>query len=105
MGDGAWGIETTGHDNGYSITDLAPFVDFVGPHVYRMESDVIRQHLKAALVCEMAAVSGQPVVMEEFGLSSDFVSGSNAGQLLPPAAAQHAAGGLHRLDRVEQHGL
>ncbi|MBT1003473.1 cellulase family glycosylhydrolase [Paenarthrobacter sp. DKR-5] len=79
VGDGAWGIETTGHDNGFTIRDLAPFVDFVGPHVYRMESDVVRQHLKAAFVCEMSAISGQPVVMEEFGLSSDFVSAENAG--------------------------
>jgi len=79
VGDGAWGIETTGHDNGFSLTDLAPFTDFVGPHVYRMESDVIRQHLKAAFVCEMSAMTGQPVVMEEFGLSSDFVSDDNAG--------------------------
>lgn len=79
VGDGAWGIETTGHDNGFTIRDLAAFVDFVGPHVYRMESDVIRQHLKAAFICEMSAISGQPVVMEEFGLSSDFVSTANAG--------------------------
>ena len=78
IGDGAWGIETTGHDNGFSVADLAPFVDFVGPHVYRMESDIIRQHLKAAFICEMAALTGQPVVMEEFGLSSDFVSPENA---------------------------
>lgn len=79
IGDGAWGLETTGHDNGFSLMDLAPFTDFVGPHVYRMESDVIRQHLKAAFVCEMSAMTGQPVVMEEFGLSSDFVSDDNAG--------------------------
>jgi beta-glucosidase len=79
IGDGAWGIETTGHDNGYSLADLAPFVDFVGPHVYRMESDVIRQHLKAAFICELASMTGQPVVMEEFGLSSDFVSEAHAG--------------------------
>ena len=39
VGDGAWGIETTGHDNGFSLADLAPFIDFVGPHVYRMETD------------------------------------------------------------------
>jgi endo-1,4-beta-mannosidase len=79
VGDGAWGIETTGHDNGFSLADLAPFTDFVGPHVYRMESDIIRQHLKAAFVCELSAMTGQPVVMEEFGLSSDFVSPENAG--------------------------
>lgn len=79
IGDGAWGIETTGHDNGYSAVELGAFVDFTGPHVYPMESDGIRQHLKAAFICELAAVGGRPVVMEEFGLSSDFVSPENAG--------------------------
>lgn len=38
----------------------------------------MRQHLKAAWVCELAAVGGRPVVMEEFGLSSDFVSPTSA---------------------------
>jgi beta-glucosidase len=79
IGDGAWGIETTGHDNGYSVVELGAFVDFSGPHVYRMESDAVRQHLKAAFICELAAVGGRPVVMEEFGLSSDFVSPGSAG--------------------------
>ncbi|MBO3103673.1 cellulase family glycosylhydrolase [Cellulomonas fengjieae] len=78
IGDGAWGIEQTGHDNGYSTVDLGRFVDFTGPHVYRMETDQVRQHLKAAYVCELAAVGGRPVVMEEFGLSSDFVSPAGA---------------------------
>lgn len=78
IGDGAWGVEQTGHDNGYSTVDLGAFVDFTGPHVYRMESDQVRQHLKAAWVCELAAVGGRPVVMEEFGLSSDFVSPTGA---------------------------
>lgn len=82
LGDGAWGIEVTGNDNGFSLRDLAirdDLVDFVGPHVYRMETDVVRQHLKSAFVCELAAVAGRPVVLEEFGLSSDFASDANAG--------------------------
>ena len=36
---------STGRDNGYSLRALAPLVDFVGPHVYPMEDDQIRQHL------------------------------------------------------------
>ncbi|HET8615078.1 MAG TPA: cellulase family glycosylhydrolase [Actinomycetales bacterium] len=79
VGDGAWGIEVTGEDNGFSVRELGELVDFVGPHVYRMESDVVRQHLKSALQCELAAVAGKPVVLEEFGLSSDFASEENAG--------------------------
>lgn len=46
----------------------------MGPHVYRMEHDRIRQHLKAAFICELAAVADRPVIMEDFGLSSDFAS-------------------------------
>jgi len=78
VGDGAWGIETTGHDNGFSVRDLAEFTDFIGPHVYRMETDQVRQHLKAAYIAELSATHGLPVVMEEFGLTSDFVSDAGA---------------------------
>jgi endo-1,4-beta-mannosidase len=79
LGDGAWGIEVTGRSNGFSVRDTARLVDFVGPHVYPMGDDPVRQHLRAALMCELAAVAGRPVVLEEFGLSSDFVSPDNAG--------------------------
>ena len=78
LGDGAWGIEVTGEDNGFSVRDTAPLVDFVGPHVYRMESDQVRQHLNAAFLCELAAVARRPVVLEEFGVTTDFVSEANA---------------------------
>ncbi|HEY3505650.1 MAG TPA: cellulase family glycosylhydrolase [Actinocatenispora sp.] len=79
LGDGAWGIEVTGDDNGFSVRETGKLVDFVGPHVYRMESDQVRQHLNAAFLCEMAAVADKPVVLEEFGLSTDFVSEPNQG--------------------------
>jgi endo-1,4-beta-mannosidase len=77
LGDGAWGIETTGTDNGYSLRSLSPLVDFQGPHVYPMSDDVVRQSLAAAFACEMAGTFGLPVVLEEFGLTSDFVSDEN----------------------------
>lgn len=79
LGDGAWGIEVTGEDTGFSLRRTADLVDFVGPHVYRMETDPVRQHLAAAFHCELAAVAGRPVVLEEFGLSTDFVSAPNQG--------------------------
>jgi len=78
VGDGAWGIEVTGVDNGYSLRALAPLVDFVGPHVYPMGNDVVRQHLRAAFVCELAGFTGRPVVLEEFGVTTDFTSAENA---------------------------
>lgn len=77
-GDGAWGIETSGRDNGFSLRRLASCVDFIGPHVYLSTDDPVRQMLSAAFACELSAVAGKPVVLEEFGLSSDMVSGENA---------------------------
>jgi endo-1,4-beta-mannosidase len=78
LGDGAWGIETSGADNGYSLRDLETLVDFVGPHVYPMQDDQTRQLLTASFTCELAGSLGQPVVLEEFGVSSDFASDENA---------------------------
>jgi endo-1,4-beta-mannosidase len=78
LGDGAWGVEVSGNDNGYSLRALAPLVDFVGPHVYPMQDDEVRQLLTAAFVCELAGSFGKPVVLEEFGVSSDFASDEHA---------------------------
>ena len=77
-GDGAWGVEVSGADNGYSLRALAPLVDFVGPHVYPMEDDPVRQLLSAAFACELAGSFGRPVVLEEFGVSSDFAADEHA---------------------------
>jgi endo-1,4-beta-mannosidase len=78
VGDGAWGVEVTGADNGFRVREMAELVDFLGPHVYRMETDPVRQHLGAAFVCELLDIAGRPVVLEEFGLTSDYVSEDNA---------------------------
>jgi endo-1,4-beta-mannosidase len=78
IGDGAWGVEITGRDNGFRVRDIVGLVDFLGPHVYRMETDQVRQHLTAALICELLDFGGAPVVLEEFGLTSDYVSETNA---------------------------
>jgi endo-1,4-beta-mannosidase len=78
IGDGAWGIEVNGTDNGFRVRDIAGLVDFLGPHVYRMETDQLRQHLGAAFICELLDFQQQPVVMEEFGVTSDYTSDENA---------------------------
>ena len=78
LGDGAWGIETTGSDNGYSLRELAPLVDFLGPHSYPMEDDEARQALAPAFACELAGGFGKPVVLEEFGATSDFAADDHA---------------------------
>jgi endo-1,4-beta-mannosidase len=77
-GDGAWGVETSGRDNGFRLADMARLCDFLGPHVYPVGDDQIRQHYAAAWQCELAGTFGKPVVLEEFGVSSDFASGPNA---------------------------
>ncbi|MEE1801281.1 cellulase family glycosylhydrolase [Streptomyces sp. NPDC101062] len=78
LGDGAWGLENSGHDNGFRLRDCAALTDWLGPHVYRMEDDPVRQHYAAAWVCELTGGFGLPVVLEEFGLTSDFASGPHA---------------------------
>ncbi|WP_421109296.1 glycoside hydrolase 5 family protein [Streptomyces sp. NEAU-S77] len=78
LGDGAWGLENTGHDNGFRLRDTADLCDFLGPHVYRMEDDPVRQHYAAAWVCELTGTYRRPVILEEFGVSSDFASGPGA---------------------------
>src|SRR4051794_10501683 len=78
LGDGAWGVETSGHDNGYSLRALKPLIDFAGPHVYPMQDDEVRQLLTAAFTCELAGDFGLPVVLEEFGVTSDFAADEHA---------------------------
>ena len=105
LGDGAWGIEVSGRDNGFSVADSARQCDFLGPHVYPVGDDLVRQHYAAAWACELAGTYGAPVILEEFGVSSDFVVRRQRGPLLPAGAAQFAAGRRDRLDRLEQHRL
>jgi len=78
LGDGAWGIEVSGYDNGFRVRDMAKRVDFVGPHVYPFGDDFARQELTAAFTCELAHF-GKPVVLEEFGVTTDFTSDAHAG--------------------------
>ena len=78
LGDGAWGVEVSGEDNGYSLRALSPLVDFVGPHTYPMQDDEVRQLLTPAFTCELAGGFGKPVVLEEFGVSSDLAADDHA---------------------------
>jgi endo-1,4-beta-mannosidase len=78
LGDGAWGIEVTGTDNGFRLADIAEIADFLGPHTYPIGDDPIRQRYAAAIPCELAGTFGKPVIMEEFGVSSDFAADTSA---------------------------
>jgi endo-1,4-beta-mannosidase len=78
LGDGAWGTRGPRHARGFDLADTARLCDFLGPHVYPVGNDEIRQHYAAAWECELAGTFGRPVVLEEFGVSSDFVSDAHA---------------------------
>ena len=78
LGDGAWGIEATGRENGFRLADAAKLCDFLGPHAYPVGDDRVRQYYAAAWQCELASTFGRPVVLEEFGVSSDFASEEHA---------------------------
>jgi endo-1,4-beta-mannosidase len=78
LGDGAWGTAGIGREHGFSLADVARLCDFIGPHVYPIGDDEVRQHYAAAWECELASTYGRPVVLEEFGVSSDFASGPHA---------------------------
>ncbi len=78
LGDGAWGIENSGNDSGYSVADSARLCDFLGPHIYPHEDDPVRAHYAAAWACELTGTYGRPVVLEEFGVSSDFYADAHA---------------------------
>jgi endo-1,4-beta-mannosidase len=62
----------------FRLADAARLCDFLGPHAYPVGDDQIRQHYAAAWQCELAGTFGRPVVLEEFGVSSDFASEPNA---------------------------
>jgi endo-1,4-beta-mannosidase len=78
LGDGAWATQGAGRSAGFALTDAARLCDFLGPHMYPVGDDEVRQHYAAAWECELAGTFGRPVVLEEFGVSSDFVSGAHA---------------------------
>jgi endo-1,4-beta-mannosidase len=78
LGDGAWGTKLTGRHTGFALADTARLCDFLGPHVYPTGDDEVRQHYTAAWECELAGTFGRPVVLEEFGVSSDFAADANA---------------------------
>jgi endo-1,4-beta-mannosidase len=69
LGDGSWGQDVTGVDNGFRLADQHDMVDFTGPHVYPASNDKERQFAAAAVNCELS-VAGKPVILEEFGASS-----------------------------------
>ena len=80
LGDGAIGTELYGEESGFRLRELAPLQDWVGPHLYGMSDDIVRSHLLPAFRIELAGAFDRPVVLEEFGLTTNFSSDEHAGQ-------------------------
>ena len=105
LGDGAWGIEVSGRDNGFSVADSARQCDFIGPHVYPVGDDLsppaLRRGLGLRAGRDLRHASDPGGVRGQLGLRVRH----QRGPLLPAGAAQFAAGRRDRLDRLEQHRL
>ena len=84
---------------------LAPLVDFVGPHSYPMQDDEVRQLLTPAFACELAGSFGKPVVLEEFGVSSDFAADDHAADYYRQVLHTTLLAGRARLARLVQRRL
>jgi endo-1,4-beta-mannosidase len=89
LGDGAWGV--TGPDAGYDLRRLSAIVDWTGPHTCRIEDDL----LGPAFACELARLGGQPVVLEDFGMSGEDAAGHYR-QVLHTTLLAGASGWLAR---------
>ena len=96
LGDGVLGVDLYGEDNGFRLRRLRDTIDWIGPHLYGMGDDLIRQHLLIGFKLELAGGYGRPVVLEEFGLTTSFSSDEHAGdyyrQSLHAALAAGATG-------------
>ncbi|WP_433892669.1 beta-galactosidase trimerization domain-containing protein [Streptomyces sp. CA-111067] len=77
LGDGCGTVENTGDDWGLRMSDQDDISDWTGPHSYPMSDDQTRQMFHAAFLCESSHF-GKPVVLEEFGVTSAFVSDEHA---------------------------
>ena len=70
LGDGAWDV-LYGQHNGLPALALRDVVDFFGPHFYPKETDALRHSLTGAFAVAMLEPLGKPILVEEFGCSSD----------------------------------
>lgn len=70
LGDGAWDV-ISGQTAAPASRTLTTVVDFFGPHFYPKERDALRHSVFAAFAMRMTQPLGKPVLLEEFGCSSD----------------------------------
>ena len=82
---------------------LAPLVDFVGPHVYPMQDDEVRQLLtRGVRLRARRAASASRSCSRSSASRSDFARRRARRRLLPAGPAHDAARRRPRLDRLEQ---
>jgi endo-1,4-beta-mannosidase len=60
-----------GNMAGWPTRQLAPLVDWLGPHVYYGDSDPLRQGLQTDLSLRQLQPLGKPLLLEEFGCSTN----------------------------------
>ncbi|HXW52087.1 MAG TPA: hypothetical protein VEJ41_08870, partial [Candidatus Acidoferrales bacterium] len=72
IGDGTWDV-IGGQTGVPSSPELRDSVDFFGPHFYPKETDAIRHTAFAGFAMKMLHPLARPVLLEEFGCSSDQV--------------------------------
>jgi endo-1,4-beta-mannosidase len=73
VGDGAWGREVHGKDNGFRLSEQRDVIDFFGPHIYLYDDDALRHSYIPSFIIKMCDY-GRPVLLEEFGCSNCYVS-------------------------------
>ncbi len=70
LGDGSWDV-INGQHSGLPSSDLRGVVDFFGPHFYPKETDALRHSAFPSFAMRMLQPLHHPVLLEEFGCSSD----------------------------------
>jgi Cellulase (glycosyl hydrolase family 5) len=70
LGDGSWDV-INGQHSGLPSGDLTAVVDFFGPHFYPKETDALRHSAFPSFAMRMLQPLHHPVLLEEFGCSSD----------------------------------
>ena len=105
LGDGAWGIEVTGRDNGFRLTDSIGNDRLPRPaHLPRRRRPrpaAVRGRHRLRAVRHVRQAGDHGGVRRQLRLRLR----RQRGHVLPARAAQHAARRRDRVDRVEQHRL
>lgn len=73
VGDGVFGREVYGKDNGFRLKEQKDLIDFIGPHIYLYDDDSLRHSYIPSFIIKMCDY-GRPVILEEFGCSNCYVS-------------------------------